>query len=1426
MKRKRTAAQEPKCAEDALPGLAADDLAVGNADHLMEWLDKQMSIGSDAPTGVPNAVPDEANMHADGRQDRDADDSSDDDDMCYSDGEAPRDVCNGDGNDSDDDDDDNDARVAALMAESVCGLDKNGRLEDRTLETESVYGNPYRHPQATMVESRPDVHVVGTPPWWHFERFVNSTVVDGPTLEKLSSEVDRPMRLALAAGIVHARGLTRHQVEGFDKFMDVYLPAIVAENRYVVVDAETVRRRHVLEFGAITVHKPSMREADGTVRPVYPRECRMRGLVYGCTVTCRLQYTAFDISGLTKDQLKARGQDCAGLPLCRTVVSHEHILCQIPCMIGSRYCRLRGSPSLMGECPLERPGTFVVRGSVKMLVSQIKMRINHACVMLDRARVKYSHICEIRPRHESKIRSTSTLYMYLAVARPHIDVRMPFIKERVPIAAVFRLLGVERRQDMVAAVLDHMSPLNPESDAHMERLVQRVFDQDDKAEYSRQALCEWIGTVGTRGSTDREALASGSGGGGGGAPGAAGEPTRRPVTREERIRFAEHIMGNEFLPHVGLDRSRETYLRKAHHLGYCVHKLLAVSLGRLPLDNRDHMGLKRIDTAAVLLPTLFRPLFHSLRKGASTHMKKRSTYRNEIAVANILDHRRVTTILRSAFMTGNWSVQKGTTAAATGVAQVHNRMTVTSSLSNLRRLSMPINKEGKLAKVRQLRPDSAGMICFIETPEGGGCGLVTNLALGAHVRVGHDREHAVAFVRRAALFCARIRATADRIDGMTFEDEAQKGLLLRLALEALRNGRDTDKDDDDGDDDDGGDDISNGASDKGKEKDRETKAAAAATAAAGRRLIVTKDAAGRPLRGLLGVLETTQRQKRTLTQVLVNGVPEGYVEDGIALAKALRDMRRLFALPFDTSIVHRPAQRLLEVHVDTGCCLRPLLRVDGLHRVRPLLKQFGSGLPPEMLFQQLLIEGVIEYMSKDEEDTCRVAIDPADLVDPRHHTVGLARDGVTALDPEPFTHVEVHPLLLMGVCASIIPFCEHNQAPRNIYQAAMGKQSKAIVCLNADHTIDTVSHSLCYPQVPLVQTVMEDIIGATRLPMGQNVRVAIMSDAYNQEDSMVIKKEFVERGGFRSMIKRVCRDDAKVKGADATHFCRPQDEGCHGMRKANYAKLGPDGYVEPGVRVVPGDVLIGKVCNTDEMRDPDAGRMVGGSGGGASGSGGQMACIVKRDKSTILRTNEPATIQRVIVTRNSEGAPALKIVTVAARQPEVGDKLSSRHGQKGTVGFVRSACDMPWSHIDGSIPDIIINPHAIPSRMTLGMIIEALLGKVAARDGFIGDGTPFGGPTINDVGEMLVKHGCQRYGKELMYNPTTGLPMKAMIFVAPVYYQSLRHVAIDKIHARPRGPVQMLTRQPVEGRSRAGGFRLGTSIRTFLLPYPSPTRTH
>ena len=300
---------------------------------------------------------------------------------------------------------------------------------------------------------------------------------------------------------------------------------------------------------------------------------------------------------------------------------------------------------------------------------------------------------------------------------------------------------------------------------------------------------------------------------------------------------------------------------------------------------------------------------------------------------------------------------------------------------------------------------------------------------------------------------------------------------------------------------------------------------------------------------------------------------------------------------------------------------------------------------------------------------------------------------------------------------------------------------------------------------------------------------------FNQEDSVIMSRGAIQRGLFRSFVYRTYKDEEKAVGADAERFENPAAIDCAGMRDACYDKLAQDGIVTPGMSVGNGDAVIGKTLTTSEMQcDSDVRK------------------DVKRDRSTIIRHNEKAVVDAVFKSTTKEGNKYVKVRTRSTRIPEIGDKVSSRHGQKGVIGMILDQCDMPFSE-DGIVPDIIINPHAIPSRMTIGQLIECLLGKLCCFEGCIGDGTPFRNVSIEQIADELEKHGFQRYGNEKLYNGMTGEPMEGVAFMGPTYYQRLKHMVLDKQHARARGPIQILTRQPVEGRSREGGLRFGEMER-------------
>jgi len=318
------------------------------------------------------------------------------------------------------------------------------------------------------------------------------------------------------------------------------------------------------------------------------------------------------------------------------------------------------------------------------------------------------------------------------------------------------------------------------------------------------------------------------------------------------------------------------------------------------------------------------------------------------------------------------------------------------------------------------------------------------------------------------------------------------------------------------------------------------------------------------------------------------------------------------------------------------------------------------------------------------------------------------------------------------------------------------------------------------------------------LPAGINAIVAIATySGYNQEDSVIMNQSSIDRGFFRSVFYRSYRDEEKKQGSMCNEeFEKPSKEAVSGMRTATYEKLEEDGLVAPGTRVSGDDIIIGKTTALPAMDE----------------EGGRTQKFTKKDTSTALRSSESGIVDQVMLTTNDSGYKFCKVRVRSVRVPQIGDKFCSRHGQKGTCGITYRQEDMPFT-IEGIVPDIIVNPHAIPSRMTIGHLVECLLGKVSATTGDEGDATPFTDITVEDISRTLHRCGYQLRGNEVMYNGHTGRKLEAQIFLGPTYYQRLKHMVDDKIHSRARGPVQILTRQPVEGRSRDGGLRFGEMER-------------
>ncbi|EGG18445.1 RNA polymerase II core subunit [Cavenderia fasciculata] len=374
-----------------------------------------------------------------------------------------------------------------------------------------------------------------------------------------------------------------------------------------------------------------------------------------------------------------------------------------------------------------------------------------------------------------------------------------------------------------------------------------------------------------------------------------------------------------------------------------------------------------------------------------------------------------------------------------------------------------------------------------------------------------------------------------------------------------------------------------------------------------------------------------------------------------------------------------------------------------------------------------------------------------------------------------------------------------------VHNSAMGKQAMGVYITNYQLRMDTMAHVLFYPQKPLVTTRSMEYLHFRELPAGQNVCVAIACySGYNQEDSVILNQSAIDRGMFRSMFYRSYKDEQKKQTSLMEEtFEKPDRDTTVGMRHGSYEKIDEDGLVAPGIRVTGDDIIIGKTTPLPPQEDE---------------LGPKTRRQSKKDSSTAMRSSENGVVDQVVLTTSGDGLKFTKVRVRSMRTPQIGDKFSSRHGQKGTCGMAYRQEDLPWT-VEGVVPDIIVNPHAIPSRMTIGQLIECLLGKVSASTGDEGDATPFTDVTVEAISQALHKIGYQMTGHEVMYNGHTGRRMDAQIFIGPTYYQRLKHMVDDKIHSRSRGPVQILTRQPVEGRSRDGGLRFGEMERDCMISH-------
>lgn len=1024
-------------------------------------------------------------------------------------------------------------------------------------------------------------------------------------------------RWNLISKFVETKGLLSHQIETFDEFIENGLQRVINECDINLKTKETTCR---YTFDEVYIPNPCVIKEDRGMRTMYPNEARHSDLTYASPLFVNIKEEIINNETNEKD----------------VKVFKRIIIGYIPIMLRSSKCNLNIHSSTeriaLGECEKDNGGYFIIKGKERVLIGQLRNVYNQPIVLKQKASDKYNYVCEVRSMSEETGHSV-LIQVKIGQDDRSIVFSLPYIKESIPVGIVFKALGFLSEEEINGVIGDT-------SNDDIKKYLKYIY-RDSFFIKSQMDALKYISQF-----------------------------TIHIVKDDKKIDYTKQVVENELLPHMGIFA---TLKEKTIYLGHMVNKLLKTCAGLRQEDDRDNYTNKRVEMAGVLCSELFRTLFKRFVKSIELQLEKKKQHPDILSI--IARCNSITSGLKSAFSTGSWGISKNS-YIRTGVSQVLSRLTFGATLSHLRRIIIPIGREGKNSKIRQIHSSQIMYICPTETPEGQSIGIVMNLA---------------------------------------FTTVVSKRISTVLVKEIIDN-----------------------------------------------------------CQFLINVGDYEKMDYHSIPKVFLNGILLGIAILPDDLLNELREYRRTGLLDNEISFTFDKDENEIKIFCDEGRFLRPLLTVNEKNELN--VKETDV-----LDWNEMVCAQKIQYIDNSEIQGSVVAMTEADM-------------GNFSCD-----FCEINPAVMLGVMASAIPFPDHNQSPRNIYQASMGKQAIGIHALSHNIRTDTITHVLNYPQRPLVSTIPSQIMGFNDMPSGINAIVAVITHTgFNQEDSVIMNKSSIERGLFVVTSYRTLVEEEKKQGTyNYETICLPPVD--KRKRNANYSFLTKKGIIEKkgNVYVSKGDVIIGKILTKSNKNGEDE----------------------IFDCSYIIKSGEEGFVDRVIETVTPNGYKMIKVTIRNQKIPEAGDKCASRSAQKGTIGLVMRQEDMPFTQ-DGIAPDILINSLCLPSRMTVSQLLETVLGKACCMEGTYGDATAFSSNSENiaeHICDRLERNGFERTGWEMLYNGMTGLPIKAKIFIGPVFYQRLKHMVSDKIHSRSHGQVTTLTRQPLEGRSREGGLRFGEMERDAMI---------
>jgi len=1189
--------------------------------------------------------------------------------------------------------------------------------------------------------------------------------------------------------------LVKHHISSYNSFMKEGIPKILRDENPISLEFKDTdsERRNVQGAPILYTCKLYLGGKNGTAvyfgKPIiydyndeapldddaefkhymYPNEARLRNMSYVTTVhvdvEIEMTYPNPEFGGGKENQPEF---------ITRTGTRPRVYLGKIPIMVQSDFCILKGleprARYYLGECRNDPGGYFIIDGKEKLIICQEKFADNLINVRVlgvegETSGRVFTHSADIRTVSEDPSKPVRTLSVRVQAPTPshsngNIVVFLPNVRSPVPLFIVMRALGIESDK----SILEHCLYDLEANESLLELFVPSVHDAGRI--FTQQQALSFIGML-TKYGTDKNAP-------------------------EKTIVCAHEILTDYFLPQVG----DMNYKHKAYVLGYIVNKLIrVVAKIDLPTD-RDSFLHKRVETSGMLLYDLFREYYKKQVKSIRQSIDKMYYYEetdkyqyegflNMMSEAAYKTHFKELELERGIMKAfkGRWG--DTTQTKRVGLVQDVNRLSYNSFISHLRKINLEIGSE-TLVKPRMLHSSQWGMIDPVDVPDGENTGLHKHMSLTAHITSGCSAQPILRWLHDFKL--------------VQFVDECSPIQLFQL------------------------------------------------------------------------------------TKVLVNGTLWALTNIPEELLRTFRFCRRLALIPVFISISWRYSINEIHIFTDAGRLCRPLFYNDNhdvddarslpvpsyarlvhkemnkewkkltwSHLVSGTAEKtvpdfnhehyefyqmdelYGNEQPrqeqeqePEQehsglnrksngLFTRLRRNlAVVEYLDQSETESSFIRIELQDVVDDKVKGSNKGKgssDDASALNK--VTHFEIHPSLILGVMGNQIAFVENNQFPRDAFGCGQAKQTASVFHTNFFSRIDKMSMVINNGQIPLVKSRLLEYINNEEHPNGENAIVAIACyNGYNVEDSILFNEASVKRGLFNITYYNMyedCEENDPEPGSTAkSFFSSSLNSAVRGINSDHdYRHLDSAGIVKENTPLTEKVVVIGKLKR---------GAGGAGAGAGAGGDGGADYYAVP----VVAKKGQLGYVDKTYMTEGMKGTRIAKVRVREHRYPSIGDKFCSRCGQKGTVGIIVPERDMPFT-ADGIRPDLIVNPHAFPSRLTVGQLIETLVGKACVLTGTFGDCTAFlktDPETRGQVfGNILSKHGYHSSGNQVLYNGMTGEQIESDIFIGPTYYMRLKQMVKDKINYRRTGPNTALTRQPVQGRANDGGLRVGEMERDSIISH-------